>query len=355
MVRAWSAMARETPWRIHQVVYVREFVAAAPLELFRSPHQADVAFLNQVEELQAAVGVFFCDGNDETEVGFDEFLLGLLGFRFAAKNHLESPLQFGGPDFAGDFDFAEFLAAGEEIFARFGLDVGLRGFDAALKLDDFAFEEVNALDGLADFVDQTLFLERIEVEFAKAAGHLDAGAAQRIAGAQIRTLLRARDFVELLSLLHRYEVELGDFVDLLQRLFRFCFDLFFGELFVVELDDFFDRARPGAEIFADLQELFQNQRSACDGFQDEELPALDALGDGNFTFARQQWNCAHFADVCANRIVRLFESSGRQVQFAIIRPRFFFCFNRFRRTGCRKRSLCGREVFIDVNPIALKR
>jgi len=31
-----------------------EFVAAAPLELFRSPHQADVAFLNQVEELQAA-------------------------------------------------------------------------------------------------------------------------------------------------------------------------------------------------------------------------------------------------------------------------------------------------------------
>ena len=114
-------------------------------------------------------------------------------------------------------------------------------------------------------------------------------------------------------------------------------------------------AGAGAQIFADLQQLFQNQRSARDGFQDEQLPALDALGDGNFTFARQQRNSAHFAQVYANRIVRLFESSGRQVQFAIIRSRFFFCFNRFRRIGCRKRSLCGREVFIDVNPIALKR
>ena len=53
-----------------------ELVAAAVLELVDGLHEADVAFLNEVEELQAAVGVFLRDGDDETQVGFDQFALG---------------------------------------------------------------------------------------------------------------------------------------------------------------------------------------------------------------------------------------------------------------------------------------
>jgi hypothetical protein len=55
----------------------RELVAAAVFELVDRLHQADVAFLDQVEELQAAVGVLLGDGDDQAQVGLDHFLLGL--------------------------------------------------------------------------------------------------------------------------------------------------------------------------------------------------------------------------------------------------------------------------------------
>src|SRR5215467_4171310 len=58
----------------------RELVAAAVFEFIDRLHQADIAFLDQIEELQAAVGVFLGDGNDEAEIGLDHFLLGLAPF-----------------------------------------------------------------------------------------------------------------------------------------------------------------------------------------------------------------------------------------------------------------------------------
>ncbi len=155
------------------------------------------------------------------------------------------------------------------------------------------------------------------------------------------------------------QVELGDFVDLLEGFFCFRFDLFFGELFVVELDDFLDGARAGAEIFADLQKFFQNQRSARDRFQDEELAALDALGDGNFAFAREQRNRAHFAQVHANGIVGFFERTGSEVEFAVFRSGGFLFYHDsdFRPVGtigCGQSGLCARQVFVDVNAVTLE-
>src|SRR5580692_8886464 len=55
-----------------------ELIAAPVFELVHGLHQADVAFLNQVEKLQAAVGVFFRNRNYETKVGLDQLTLGLL-------------------------------------------------------------------------------------------------------------------------------------------------------------------------------------------------------------------------------------------------------------------------------------
>src|SRR5215469_1042347 len=43
----------------------REFVATSIFELVDGLHQADVALLDQVEKLQATVGVFLCDRDDE--------------------------------------------------------------------------------------------------------------------------------------------------------------------------------------------------------------------------------------------------------------------------------------------------
>jgi hypothetical protein len=57
-----------------------ELVAAAVFEFVDRLHQADVAFLDQVEELQAAVRVLLGDRDDEAEVGLDHLGLGLMCF-----------------------------------------------------------------------------------------------------------------------------------------------------------------------------------------------------------------------------------------------------------------------------------
>src|SRR6266403_2008492 len=66
----------------------RELVAAAILEFVDRLHQADIAFLDQVEELQAAVGVFLGDGDDEAQVRLHHLFLGLPRLALALLHHL---------------------------------------------------------------------------------------------------------------------------------------------------------------------------------------------------------------------------------------------------------------------------
>ncbi|ENN87860.1 hypothetical protein RHSP_48159 [Rhizobium freirei PRF 81] len=72
----------------------RELVAAAVFELIDRLHQADIAFLNEVEELQTAVRVFLGDGDDEAQVGFDHFLLCDTSFALALLNHVNDTTEF---------------------------------------------------------------------------------------------------------------------------------------------------------------------------------------------------------------------------------------------------------------------
>src|SRR5499427_638609 len=66
----------------------RELVATAILELIDRLHQPDIAFLDQVEELQAAVGVFLGDGDDEAQVRLHHLLLGLTRLALALLHHV---------------------------------------------------------------------------------------------------------------------------------------------------------------------------------------------------------------------------------------------------------------------------
>src|SRR6185437_2618871 len=52
-----------------------ELVAAAVFELIDRLHEADIPLLDEVEELQAAIGVFLGDRDDEAEIGLDHLLL----------------------------------------------------------------------------------------------------------------------------------------------------------------------------------------------------------------------------------------------------------------------------------------
>ncbi len=179
--------------------------------------------------------------------------------------------------------------------------------------------------------------------------------------AQVGALLRLRHPLELRGFFQTFQVKLRNPVENLERFLGLVLDLFFGELFVVELDDFLDRARALAQVFADGQQFLQDDRGARDRLEHQQLAALDALGDGDFAFARQQRNGAHFAQVHANRVVRLFEHSRRQVEFAGILGygKFVlgFDFGGFGDGGIGGGAggFGGGEVFVNIDAVALKR
>ena len=194
------------------------------------------------------------------------------------------------------------------------------GYDPE-KVSGFAFERLQTLDGAAHLVNQALLLEGIEVDVADGQGNLDAGARHCPLCPHVRALLGFRRLLEFYRLLQRRIVELGNLVDGLQCLLGLVGDFFFGELFVVKLNDFLDRAHALAQIVADGNQFLDDDRGAGDGPHHHELPALDALGDGDFAFARQQRNGAHFAQIHAHGIVGFFERTGGEVQirFALVR------------------------------------
>src|SRR5580658_5081808 len=66
----------------------RELVAAPVLKLVHRLHQPDVAFLNQVEKLQAAVCVFFGDRDDQPQVCLHHLLLRLARLTLALLHHV---------------------------------------------------------------------------------------------------------------------------------------------------------------------------------------------------------------------------------------------------------------------------
>ena len=72
IVRAWSAIARVMAWRIHHVAYVENLIALTVVELLNRTDQADVAFLDQVQQRHPAADVLFRHRNDEAKVRFGQ-------------------------------------------------------------------------------------------------------------------------------------------------------------------------------------------------------------------------------------------------------------------------------------------
>src|SRR5208283_4140376 len=71
----------------------RKLVAAAVFELIHCLHQADVALLDQVEEMQPAIGILLGDGNHEAQVGLDDLVFGLLRVHLALNDFALRALQ----------------------------------------------------------------------------------------------------------------------------------------------------------------------------------------------------------------------------------------------------------------------
>ena len=78
MVRAWSAMRARDGLANPPDGVGGELVAAAVLEFFHALHQADVAFLDQIQKRLAAVGVFLGHRHHQAQVGLRHVGLGLM-------------------------------------------------------------------------------------------------------------------------------------------------------------------------------------------------------------------------------------------------------------------------------------
>src|SRR5208283_1524228 len=337
----------------------RELVAAAPFEFIHGLHQADVAFLNEVQKLQPAVGVFLGDGHNEPQVRFDQFFLGLFRFRFAALNNRQGTLQFGQPDLAGVLDVLQLRAPGAQLAAGFRGVLALGYVRAALQAARFALQGLQPLDRAAHLVHKALFLERVEVDATDFQGNSHTRASDGPLRADVRPLLRFRRVVELDRLLQGQFVELGNLVDVLERLLGFVGDLFFGELFVVKLNDFLDGPRALPQVIPDRDQFLDHDGRARDGLHHHQLAALDALGDGHFAFAREQGHGAHFAEVHAHWVVGFFQRAGRQVQVAaffrvgiVLDHRVVIALLDGHFHGARRFG--RRGVFIDLDSIALE-
>ncbi len=66
-----------------------KFISAAVFKFFNGFHQAHVAFLDQVQEGKAAVGVFLGNRDDKSQVGLDHFALGFLALVHPALKHAD--------------------------------------------------------------------------------------------------------------------------------------------------------------------------------------------------------------------------------------------------------------------------
>src|SRR5205807_3148382 len=206
--------------------------------------------------------------------------------------------------------------------------------------------------------DQALLFEGIEIDVADSQRNLYARARHGPLGANVRPLLALRGFLQLRRLLQRQIVKLGNLVDGLQRLLGLIGDFFFGELFVVELNDFLDRAHALAQIIANGNQFLDDDRRARDRAHHYQLPALDALGDRDFAFAREQRNSAHFAQIHAHGIVGFLERTRRQVQVAfafvqVLLGNTFMVALAGHFHGARR--LRRRLIFVNLNAVALER
>ncbi len=290
--------------------------------MFDRLHQADVALLNEVEELEAAVGVLFGDGDDEAEIGLDQLSLGLLGVHVALDHLALRALEFGDENARLSFDFFEiglavFLLAAVflfELVAAAGLVLLFEGADLAL-------EGAHGVDGLVDLVEQALALESRVFEFADDARdeHLFAGREPAVVAVFADLGLGGGcGACELLFELRDSFLVLEQRVDAGHGCLDARLNHLFGEFFVVEDDDLFDVAHAALEIFAERHDLANHDGRARDGLHHAHLAALDALGDFDLALARQQRHRAHLAQVHAHRVVGLFQGARRQVELDIL-------------------------------------
>ena len=94
-------------------------IAAAIFVFVHRPHQAGVAFLDDVQERQPAVAVFLGDGDDQAQVAAGKLALGVLVLVVDLADRHDAAVQVLGVFQNQVFQPAEFFLADFQVFAGF--------------------------------------------------------------------------------------------------------------------------------------------------------------------------------------------------------------------------------------------
>src|SRR5437588_6894424 len=164
----------------------REFISASPVELIRAFHQAQIPFLDEIEKLQAMMGIFFGDRDHQAKVGRGEFLLGLLGVGFATLNNAERAFERDQTAVTRQCHSAQRDARATKLSARLGGDWVCQTPQAA----NLAFQSLEALDEGPEVVHEALAFVPMERNLADGERNVDARAGQRPLAANVGLLLR---------------------------------------------------------------------------------------------------------------------------------------------------------------------
>src|SRR6185369_10113613 len=81
-----------------------KLVTTPPFKLIDCLHQTDVAFLDQIEELQTAICIFLRDRYDQPQVRLNQFAFGLTRLLLTDDDRLKRTLDFDWADIIVQFD-----------------------------------------------------------------------------------------------------------------------------------------------------------------------------------------------------------------------------------------------------------
>src|SRR5690606_23659981 len=335
----------------------RELVAATVFELVHRLHQADVAFLDQVEELQAAVGILLGDGNNQAQVGLDHLFLRPASLGFTDGHAAVDVLDVGNGQYAFFFQGDQLLLAALDVFLARGdgfgvfalagsqligpVEVGLVVGELAQEvgtrhagiahadLHDGAFLGADLAQGIAYTLDQRIVLLGDELD-----GHEQGGQfLQSVSRLLAATAMLLQGFLGDVQLLgNGTEAHAGNFrVRAAIAFFLFAVGLVFFLVILVVVGrlrsglrrDGLDFLRGGSAVVIGVdiaakdvgqaatfsgdalvigENAVDRAREMSDGAHDFANAFLDAFGDFDLAFAGQQFDRTHFTHVHAHGV-----------------------------------------------------
>ncbi len=289
----------------------RELVTPPVLELFHRLHQPDIAFLNQVEELQPAIVVALGDAHHQPEIRFDQFLA--RGFRLAVRavHQLQRAAQFRRRRPVPLLHFLHRRRQRTLLPAQFPdrfPGTRPRSFDRSLIARDPLFDGPNLIHSRTELADQTLHRVILQRDTTGPARNLHREPRHFPPhSAMLFGLRMTRNGHHPLLQLEESLPQLNQIVTRREQLARATLVGFVGGNRIVELQDVahVDRACP--HVLAEADGRLNDQRASRQNPACSRLAALNAARDADLALAVEKRHRTHFPQIKPYRIVRLVE------------------------------------------------